>query len=188
MNTKETNNSIKIAYCPTMEVFMNALSDMEGLEIIPVSSAGQALFLLKSGTVDAVIIGRRAKRQELGDDTRFLRIKGGYTLVYRQKTGIPVESLKDIEVLTYIDDEKISHISGFFGAVKHLNSLDECLKYGLEIPVVIDWDDYRDDFELLIPVNERGEKVPEFRAPVLYHNGIPETVACAVDGRIKGVQ
>ncbi len=164
-----------------MEVFTNDLSDIDGLEIILVPSAGQALFLLKSGMLDGVIIGRRAKRQELGDETRFLGIKGGYTLVYRQKTGIPVEALKDIEVLTYIDDEKISHISGFFRAVRQLNSLDECLKYGLEIPVIIDWDDYRDDFELLIPVNERGEKVPEFRAPVLYHNGISQRIVQKID-------
>ena len=167
-----------------MGVFMRELSDMAEIEQVPIPSAGQALFLLKSGAVDGTIVGRYAKQTELGDEPEFLKLRGGKTLVYMQKTGIPVDALKDVQVLTYLSPDEISHLSPFFGKVEYLGSLGECLKYGLEIPVIIDWNDYRDDFELLIPVNERGEKVLDFRAPVLYHSGLPENILNEITDRI----
>ena len=183
MNMRE-NERVKIAFCPTMGVFMEELSDMDEIEQVPVPSAGQALFLLKSRAVDGTIIGRYAKRSELPEGSSFVKLRGGQTLIYRQKTGIPVEVLKDVQVITYLSPESVSHLSGFFKSVEHLESLEECLKYGLEIPVIIDWNDYRDDFELLIPVNRRGEKVLEFRAPVLYHTGIPEVIVSKIEEKI----
>ncbi len=102
--------------------------------------------------------------------------------MYRQKTGIPVESLKGIDVITYLSPERISHLSSFFRHIKHLESLEDCLNFRLEVPVIIDWNDYRDDFELLIPMNKMGEKVQEFRAPVLYHIGIPDEIVLKIQG------
>ncbi len=183
MNTRE-NERVKIAFCPTMGVFMEELNSISEIEQVPVPSAGQALFLLKSGAVDGTIIGRYAKRRELSGGSEFVKLRGGQTLVYLQKSGIPVEALKDVQVITYLSPESIRHLSGFFKSVEHLESLEECLKYGLEIPVIIDWNDYRDDFELLIPVNRRGEKVFEFRAPVLYHTGIPESIVSQIEEKI----
>ncbi len=183
MSTRE-NERIKIAFCPTMGVFMEELNSISEIEQVPVPSAGQALFLLKSGAVDGTIIGRYAKRSELPRESEFVKLRGGQTLIYRQKTGIPVEALKDVQVITYLSPEGIHHLSGFFKSVEHLERLEECLKYGLEVPVIIDWNDYRDDFELLIPVNEMGEKILEFRAPVLYHMEIPEGIVSQIEEKI----
>ena len=56
-----------------------------------------------------------------------------------------------------------------------LDSLEECLKYKLEVPVIIDWKDYRDEFELLIPLTSQG-KAPQFRAPVLYYKDVENKI------------
>ncbi len=184
MSEKENGKMNKVAFCPTMGVFMERLDDMSDIEQVPVGSAGQALVLLRTGQVEGVIIGRYAKAMELPNNAKFVKLMGGRTLVYLQKMGVPVEALKDVDVLTYLKPEEIADISGLFRHVEHLESLDDCLRYGLKIPVIIDWNDYRDDFELLIPVNERGDKVLDFRAPVLYHTGIPQETVSEIEKRI----
>lgn len=171
---KTGNKTRKIAYCPTMDVYAKRLFGIDGMEVIQVPSAGQALYLLKSDAVDAVLIGRYAQQRELNGNTKFLKLKDGYTLVYRNKIAIPVEQLKEIEVITYLNKKLLSDIAPLFGHIKYLVNINECLKYNLEVPIIIDWNDYRDDFELLIPMNNDGSKVIMFRAPVLYHRNMPE--------------
>ena len=185
MSAEGNGKRYRVAFCPTMGVFMERLDDMEEIEQVPVGSAGQALVLLRTGQAEGVIIGRYAKAVELPNNAKFVKLMGGKTLVYQQKMGVPVEALKDVDALTYLKPEEIAHISGLFRHVEHLESLDDCLRYGLRIPVIIDWNDYRDEFELLIPVNERGEKVMDFRAPVMYHRGISEEIISRISERIE---
>ncbi|NIA03749.1 MAG: hypothetical protein GWP09_00170, partial [Nitrospiraceae bacterium] len=146
----------------------NVFGNEYDIELIPASSAGEVLYMLKTNRVDSVLIGRSAKKSELDDKVSSFRMLDGVTLVYKVKAGVPVEQLKEIEVLTYLKPEKIARVKNFFKKVTFLDTIDECLNSNLEIPVIIDWHDFRDDFELLIPMNDYG-KVPEFRAPVLYY-------------------
>ncbi len=162
-------DKITMAYCPTMEPFAQEIeNNLENVKMIPASSAREVLQFLRYNRVDSVLIGRVAEKRELDENTKFFRLKKGLTLVYKVKSGISVEQLKNVEVLTYLDLEKIAHVKDFFARVVHLDSLEECLKYNLNVPVLVDWEDFRDDFSLLIPMTMTG-KAPEFRAPVIYY-------------------
>lgn len=162
----------RIAFCPTMTPFADKISaSVEGIEMVEMGSAAQVLSALRGGSVDGVLIGRYAKHAELDGETKREILKEGYTLVYKVKSGLPEDQLKDITVKSYLDDESLKDFIPLFKEIIRCDSLDECIKDGLDVPVIIDWKDYRDDFEMLIPMNNRG-KLPQFRAPVLYYKDI----------------
>lgn len=160
----------RISYCPTMVTYIGKIEDeIDGLNFFAASSAAEALYLLRSRRMEAAIIGRMAKRVEITDSTKSYRLKDGNTLIYRQKSGISYEQLKQVEIYTYLSKASLSDVKDVFKNVTFFDSLNECLEDDLKTPVLIDWKDYRDDFELLIPMNEMG-KVPYFRAPIIYYS------------------
>ena len=163
-----------MAYCPTMEPFAKIIENkFENIETIPANSAAEVLYMLRSNQVDSVLIGRTAKKREIDSQTKFFRLKGGITLAFKGKYAIPVEQLKEAEAITYLEQEKVADVKKYFGKIHFLPTLEECLKYNLDIPTIVDWEDFDDSFELLIPMNETG-KVPEFRAPVIYYKNFYE--------------
>ncbi len=145
------------------------------VEMIEMGSAAQVLGALRGGGVDGVLIGRYAKQREIDSDIKREIFKEGYTLVYKVKSGIPAAQLKDLTVRTYLDKSELKDFIPLFGNIEYLDTLDKCLDGGFEIPVLIDWKDYRDDFEMLIPLDAAG-KVPIFRAPVLYYRDIESEI------------
>ena len=166
---------MKLVYCPTMTPFANDIlkNVSDEVEFIKVPSAAQALSMLKYNEVDSVLIGRCAKQREISNDTKELRLKDGYTLVFKDKEMIYEDELKTLSVLTYLDENKLYEFKDSFKEIKYLSSLKECLKFQLDIPILIDWKDFREDFQLLIPINNNG-KVMKFRAPVLYYKEMNE--------------
>ncbi len=177
--------SKKIAFCPTMTPFADNISkSVKEVKMIEMGSAAQVLGALRGGTVDGILIGRYAKAQELSAGTEREIFRGGYTLVYKVKSGISEEQLKGLTIKTYLDKDRLSDFIPLFGSVEYLGSLDECITDGLEAPVLIDWKDYRDDFELLIPLNAGG-KVPLFRAPVLYYKDMDRSLIDQIRSAVK---
>ena len=168
-----------IAFCPTMNPFAEKLVQIEGIKMIPLQSAGQSLATLKAGEVQGVLIGRYAKGREIDSETQQDILQGGCTLVYRAKTGIGETELKNVAVNTYLADEDIQAFKPLLGEIHRFDSLDACLKDQLATPILIDWQDYRDEFELLIPMNNYG-KVSLFRAPVLYTKNIDSSLLEAI--------
>ncbi len=165
-----------IAYCPTMAPFADKIStSVKAVTMIEMGSAAQVLAALRYGDVNGVLIGRYAKQQELDKETRREILREGYTMVFKQKNGIPVSQLKELTVKTYLNKNTLSEFIPLFGEVIWYESFEACVAEGLEVPVLIDWKDYRDDFELLIPMNSRG-KLPLFRAPVLYYNNFDSSL------------
>ena len=163
---------IKIAYCRTMQPFAEKITKNENhIDMILMGSAAQVLSALQNNSVDGVLIGRYAKNREITETTKRVIFHEGITLVFHQKQGIDVEQLKWMKIKTYLLKNKISDVLNLFGEVEFRNSIEDCLKDGLQIPLLIDWKDFRDDFELLIPLNHSG-KVPIFRSPVLYFDDI----------------
>ncbi len=166
----------KIAYCPTMEPFAEKIrKKSKKVEMIPMGSAAQVLSMLRNGDIDGVLIGRYAKKRELDSSTKRHIFHEGYTLIHSMKQGIDVKQLKRIPIKTYIAKNKIKHIMPLLGEVEFFDSFENCLAGGWDTPVLIDWKDYRDEFELLIPMNSFG-KIPVFRAPVLYYKDIDSEI------------
>ncbi|BBE31467.1 hypothetical protein OSSY52_16080 [Tepiditoga spiralis] len=168
---------MKLVYCPTMTPFASEIlkNVSDEVEFIKVPSAAQALSMLKYNEADSVLIGRSAKQRELSEDTKELRLKNGYTLAFKDKEMIYEEELKDLSVLTYLNENDLNDFKDTFKEIKYLSSLKECLKFKLDIPILVDWQDFREDFQLLIPVNDDG-KVMKFRAPVLYYKKRTEDI------------
>ncbi len=161
-----------IAYCPTMEVYIVKLREqLPEVTFVAMPSAGMVLLELKEHRIDGVIIGRPAYSYELNRDTKFVRFRNGHTLVYQTKMAIDERKLKDLKIITYLEREEIKDYLPLFKSIDFYSSLHACLSFNLEIPILIDFKDFSDDFELLIPVNANG-KHPLFRAPVLYYNQI----------------
>ncbi len=161
-----------IAYCPTMEPYIVKIQEhIPEVNFISMPSAGMVLSKLKQRTINGVIIGRPAYSYELNPDTNFVRFRDGYTLVYQSKMAIEESKLKELKIVTYLKREEIKAYLPLFKSIEFLSSLQACLSFNLVTPVLIDFKDFSDDFELLIPLNRYG-KNPLFRAPVLYHNHI----------------
>lgn len=167
---------IKMGYCPTMAKYARVIDkNIEEIEPVECYSAAEVMELLRRVEIDSGLIGRTARNEERTEKIKELRLKNGITLIYKMRTGISLEQLKSVEVVTYLPEEKVLNVKDFFGKIIHLSSIEECLKYRLEVPVIIDWKDYRDEFRLLIPVTNNG-KVPHFRAPVLYYADIEKEI------------
>jgi hypothetical protein len=172
----------KIGYCPTMQPYVDAIEKgVEEVEMLEFGSAGGVLAMLRNGQLDGVLIGRIAYPSELDNETKFVRLKDGITLAFKVKYSIPEEQLNQVDVVTYLKPEQVAHVKHFFHNIVFYNTLDKCLQYNLEVPVLVDWRDFREDFELLIPMNQYG-KTQEFRAPVIYHHDIDDKVIEKVKG------
>ena len=176
----------KIAYCPTMQPYVETIAQrVDEVEMMNYSSAGQVLSMLRNSEIDGVLIGRTAASYEIDAKTEFVRLKDGITLAFKMKYGLPEVQLKDIDVLTYLKAEQVDHVKHFFKEIHFRESLDKCLQENLEVPVLVDWNDFRDDFQLLIPMNDFG-KTQQFRAPVIYHKNIDEQVIQKIKKAIIG--
>ncbi len=161
----------KLAFCPTMEPYVEDFNrEIDKVTFIKMASAGQVMQRLNMNSIDMALIGREAYKRELAGNIKKLRLKDGYTLVYHQKVGIPREQLNEIPVKTYLSKSIVKRILPVLDNVKFYNSLEECEFEQDDIPMLIDWKDFNDEYELLIPMDANGAKVPVFRAPVLFYN------------------
>ena len=174
-----------IAYCPTMKPFAKTIENsIQEIETVEAASAAQALQMLRGDYVDSVLIGRAAKKRDLSDNSKEKRLLDGITLVYKTKTGVGSDQLSEIPVITYLSESDLGDLKNQFTKISFVSSLDECLTDNLETPVLIDWRDYRDEFELLIPMEAKG-KDPRFRAPVLYYKNLSDDVLSKITNIVK---
>ncbi len=156
---------MKIGTCPTMLKYAEEISKKNNLEIVQNRSAAEVLYNLSTGILDIGIIGRKAERIEFtGYEKRLKNV--GYTLIYIQKAAIDYRQLGEITIHTYLAKDIVENNFSELKRIVYHNSLEESLNSG-EINL-IDWNDWQDDFNLLIPVDEFGNKIEKFRTPILY--------------------
>ena len=126
--------------------------------------------MLRSGAIEISLIGREAYTRELTEKIGKRRLAGGYTLVYPRKAAIPKAQLAEIPVKTYLDPEVVAKLLPTLDNVSFYNTFEECERAEPGMPMLIDWKDFKDEHQMLIPVEASGAKVPAFRAPVIYYN------------------
>jgi hypothetical protein len=164
-------NTMRLGFCPTMAPYAARFDTaIEEIDLVPLGSAGQAMSLLRTGAIDIALIGREAYKRELSGNVGRRRLMGGYTLVYPQKVAIAKEQLAEIPVKTYLPAEVVQQLLPTLENVIFFPTFEECASADAEIPMLIDWKDFRDEHEMLIPVEANGAKVPAFRAPVVFYN------------------
>jgi hypothetical protein len=65
MSLRLNSAEIKIGYCPTMLSYVAALQSEELVDLVAYDSSQEALQSLQSRKVDLIVIGRKAKSQEI---------------------------------------------------------------------------------------------------------------------------
>ena len=164
------NSKFKMSFCPTMAPYAEMIAKgVEGIEPYPSSSAAMVLNMLSRGMIDMALIGREAYSDEVNSNIGKKRLKDGYTLIYTEKVAIPEEKLGEIPIKTYLPKEVAEKILPEPKNIVYCQTLEGCVNPDNDLPVLIDWKDFKDEFELLIPINKEGGKTPVFRAPVIYY-------------------
>lgn len=162
---------IKLGYCPTMTPYAETFDkNIENLELVQMPGAATVMNMLKSGDIDAALIGREAYERELNSSIKKKRLKSGYTLVYKDKVGIPKEQLKEIAIKTYLPKDIVETILPILDNVIFFPTYEACEEENGDIPMLIDWKDFKDRHEMLIPKEPDGMKTAIFRAPVIFYN------------------
>jgi len=155
---------MKIGYCPTMEEYVKKIKNIQDFEIINLGSAGRALYSLSNDEIDVAVIGRKAKKREF---VGYEKVSGkGYTLITDSKRMILKDDLANIKVDTNIPKDIVKKEFPELKNVTYHKTLQDALDNG-NIQL-ISWDDWNDEFELLIPVDEFSNKVKKFRVPHFY--------------------
>lgn len=163
------NEKIRLGYCPTMGSYAEKTAEENNYELVLYPSSGIVFNELNNGNIHKGIVGRRAKSYELNDDINEEILIPGYTLIFTQKNAIFYGELDSIVIHTYIEKnvtQKMLPNSYMF----YHESIEKAIEVGFanNEPILISWEDWRDDFELLIPVDIFGNKIEDFRTPILY--------------------
>lgn len=179
-------NTVKLGYCPTMTPYAETFDkNIENIELVRMPGAAIVMNALKSGAIDAALIGREAYERELNGSIKKKRLKSGYTLVYKDKVGIAIEQLKEISIKTYLPKEIVRDILPTLDNVVFYPSFEACEEEKADIPMLIDWKDFHDRHEMFIPKEPNGTKTPVFRAPVIFYK---ETIEDFIDLNFKNMK
>ncbi len=158
----------KLGFCPTMGVFVDKIKNSSGIEIIPFRSAAEVLYNLKMNNVDIGFIGRLAKQMEINDSIKVKRLSDSYTLVGPFKTGIRKDDVRTLSIATYLPKDKVESFIPEAQNVRYFDTLQQAFSSNASA-VLIDWNDYNDNYELVIPIEDNGLKTLKFRTPTLFY-------------------
>ena len=159
--------NITLGFCPTMKVFVNEIiNTRSNVSAINLGSAARVLYALSNNDINVGLVGRRAKKSEFSGYEQELNNKQGYTLVSAQKSFVREGDLKNLRVVTSIDKEIVETNFPQLQNVIFDNQLNDKLTES-EVRL-ISWTEWNDDFNLLIPVDDFGNKMLAFRKPYLF--------------------
>ena len=167
--SSRTSNVKYLGYCPTMKNHAFEYARNNNFIAVEVETTSIALENLRKGNFDAVIVGRKAHQNEITSNINGTQLKEGYTLVADSRNIIPESQLSDYIIHTYLDsnitDKLLPNLEIF-----HYENFETAFAEGVSgypNAMLIDWRDYQDNFQLLIPMRGNS-KTPEFRTPFLY--------------------
>ena len=160
-------NRIILGICPTMSIFAQELTKKnKGLEIINLGSAAQVLYSLSNNEIDVGLIGRKAKKSEFEGYSKELKNDNKFTLVSRQKDFILKDELEHLPIYISLKPEIIKKEFPELKNIIFVNKSTGELKSG-EVRL-ISWDNWNDNFELLIPIDKFHNKIIKFRKSYLF--------------------
>lgn len=161
-----------LGYCPTMKNYAIEYARNNNFMAVEVETTSIALENLRRGNLDAVIVGRKAYRNEIIPSINEVQLEEGYTLISNEQNLIQEFELNNYIIHTYLDSsiaEKLLPNS----EIVYYENFEFALVNGISgypNAMLINWRDYSDGLELLIPMVGIN-KVPEFRTPFLYYLG-----------------
>ena len=163
---KTTSDEIILGYCPTMESFAKQIvNNNKNIILVEKSSSAKALEELNNENIDFALIGRKAKQNEMLYANEML-LGEGYTLVTNTKRFIQKKELENMRIHTSISKEDVGTLLPNSKIIFYSTTQD-AVNNGLSEAVLINWKEYKEDYELLVVLNET-KKVKDFRIPILY--------------------
>ncbi len=168
VKNSETAESLKLGYCLTMKSdAQNLQKQNENIEPVPFGSAGEVLANLKAEKIDWALIGRRAEKIEVNENILEKKLfETGFTLIAPQKSFIAENKLANLEVKTCLEKD---FIKAEFGELENITFIESsnCVPDNQKT-WLIDWTDWTDSMNLLIPIDQNGNKVKKYRSSFLY--------------------
>ncbi|MFW5865619.1 MAG: hypothetical protein ACOCU6_00835 [Nanoarchaeota archaeon] len=163
-----SKDPVTLGHCPTMaDLAKEIASKNEHVSLVRYGSTAKALDELDNGSVDVVLVGRLAHQSEVNDGFE-KRLEEGLTLVGTEKKLMRMSDIKRSKVHTAVSEDLTGEYLPNANNIVFHDSTDSAIQKGLNDIVLIDWNDYTDDMELVIPVDMAGNKIERFRIPVLY--------------------
>ncbi len=161
---KEEQNLI-LGYCKTFERYAISLAEENDLDLVKFGSSFEVLLSLKSQNIDYAVIGRRAYSNEINSEILEIPLEEyGWTLVSSKKDFFEYSDIENFEIHTYLNQQEVQNFFTSEPSVVFHEDIDSAFENGIAL---IHWEDFRDDFELVVPM--KGEnKVEKFRNPMLY--------------------
>jgi hypothetical protein len=161
---KEEQNLV-LGYCKTFERYALALAEENNLDVVKFGSSFEVLANLESGNIDYAVIGRRAYSSEISEEILEIPLEEyGWTLVSSEKGFLEYSELENLEIHTYLNEDEVLEFFSFEPNIVFHENIENALQGDL---VLIHWEDFRDDFELVVPL-VGDAKVEKFRNPMLY--------------------
>lgn len=174
MSNRFEEKQIVLGYCPTMgELAKEIELKNEFVKIKPYESSAKGLKDLNNEMIDAVLVGRVAENSEIKNEVFEKRLREGFTLIGSEKRMINVDEIKNENIHTFENESIVieyleDYDSSVLKKVVFYNSFEEAVNARINGIVFISWNDFRDDYSLVIPVDEKGNKIERFRIPIIY--------------------
>lgn len=174
MSNRFEEKQIVLGYCPTMgELAKEIELKNEFVKIKPYESSAKGLKDLNNEMIDAVLVGRVAENSEIKKEVFEKRLREGFTLIGSEKRMINVDEIKNENIHTFENESIVieyleDYDSSVLKKVVFYNSFEEAVNARINGIVFISWNDFRDDYSLVIPVDEKGNKIERFRIPIIY--------------------
>jgi len=162
----ENKRQIKLGYCPTMRDKAGWIQNYDyEIVLVELESAGQVLEYLTQGQVALGLIGRKARRQEIGNQIEEIVIdKQGLTLVANNYQVMAYDELAGVPIKTSLEKDMV--ISKLADLSFEFDKSDKILADEIRLMA---WDEFNySQGEIVVVVDENGDKVKALRAPFLY--------------------
>lgn len=160
--------TIRLGYCPTMKPEALNLQDKNsGIEIIEFESAQMTLNELKAKNIDLALVGRKADRDEITQETHEKKLGDEvHTLIGPHKKIILLDELDNLNVYTCASNE-------IRKSYPELSLIFKDCDYRDGNVWLAPWEEYAPGFGLVVLINEQGRKVRKYRSAFLYAHEDP---------------
>jgi hypothetical protein len=166
------NFRARLGYCPIMKTELNKLNISE-LELFEFNNSQEVLKALQNKKIDIAVIGRKARREEITEQIRYLQLRPeDVTLVSLRYAQMTLENLENINIHTWLNTDELGLLFSNLNVIAYETS-KEASSNGLNEAVLINWRDVDyEKHELLVALDNGGNKLEYFRSPHVYFEDV----------------
>ncbi len=168
-------SQVQVAYCPTMQPIVDKLNSTKEVKFNLVGSAQEALQLLRLNKVDTAIIGRKARPQEIQNSTQKLQADSTATTLAASHYQIVTSNDLTSQVIT--TNLPVETASKKYPNFKFISAKDVGTANKTSDLELVLWKDFDySQHDLVVVVDDSGNKMASFRTPFFYYKEGKEDV------------